>query len=164
MTSNSVWHQILGWGGWFAVTFIAAAVGSAASIEAADFYGQLVQPVWSPPAWLFGPVWTTLFTMMAVAAALVWRAGGFREHRQALGLFVAQLVLNALWSWLFFAWHLGGIAFVEVVLLWLAILATLILFWRARRLAGLLLVPYLLWVTFAAVLNFTLWQLNPDLL
>ncbi len=164
MALGTISREIVGWLGWFAVTFIAAALGSTASIEASAFYAELVQPTWSPPAWLFGPVWTSLFTLMAIAAALVWRSGGFRAHGTALGLYVGQLVLNALWSWLFFAWHLGGIAFLEVVLLWLAIAATMVLFWRARPLAGLLLVPYLLWVAFAAVLNFTLWQLNPELL
>ena len=135
-----------------------------ASIEAGAFYGQLSQPAWSPPGWLFGPVWTTLFTLMGIAAWLVWRSGGFAAQRWPLAMFAVQLALNALWSWLFFAWKLGGLAFVEVLLLWLGIAATLALFWRVNRLAAVLLLPYLLWVSFAAVLNFTLWQLNPELL
>ena len=155
-------REIIGWIGWFLLAFVTASIGAAASVDARDFYEQLVQPAWAPPPWLFGPVWTVLFALMAIAAALVWRVGGFVERRIELGLFLLQLTLNALWSWLFFAWNLGGIAFAEVVVLWLAILATLVLFWRVRPLAGLLLVPYLFWVTFAAALNLALWQLNPQ--
>ena len=161
---SSLAREIFGWIGWFVLVFVVAAVGSTASIEARDFYAQLVQPAWAPPPWLFGPVWTVLYVMMGIAAALVWRAGGFHERRVELSLFLLQLALNGLWSWLFFAWSLGGIAFAEVVLLWLAISATLVLFYRVRPLAGVLLVPYLLWVTFAAALNYTLWQLNPQIL
>ena len=161
---SSLAREIFGWIGWFVLVFVVAAVGSTASIEARDFYAQLVQPAWAPPPWLFGPVWTVLYVMMGIAAALVWRAGGFHERRVELTLFLLQLALNGLWSWLFFAWSLGGIAFAEVVLLWLAISATLVLFYRVRPLAGVLLVPYLLWVTFAAALNYTLWQLNPQIL
>ncbi len=161
---NSLAREFVGWIGWFIVVFAAAALGSVASIDASNFYAQLVQPAWAPPSWLFGPVWTVLYSMMAVASVLVWRVGGFVAHRVELSLFIIQLVLNSLWSWLFFAWNLGGVAFAEVVLLWLAIVGTLILFWRVRPLAGALLIPYLLWVTFAAALNFTLWQQNPQFL
>ena len=157
-------RDIAGLLGWFVLTFAASAVGARASISASSFYAELTQPTWAPPSWLFGPVWTTLFALMAIAAWLVWRDGGFVAHRNALVMFVAQLFLNALWSWLFFAWRQGGLAFAEVLVLWASILATLVLFWRAKPLAGLLLVPYLLWVSFAAVLNFTLWQNNPALL
>ena len=101
---------------------------------------------------------------MAIAAWLVWRSGGFRANRDALLMFFVQLGLNVMWSWLFFAWRIGGPAFAEVLLLWAAILATTVLFWRVKPLAGLLLVPYLLWVSFAAALNYTLWQNNPGLL
>jgi tryptophan-rich sensory protein len=102
--------------------------------------------------------------MMAIAAWLVWRRGGFRANRIALSLFLAQLVLNALWSWLFFAWHLGASAFADIVILWVLIIATLISFWRVRPLAGALLIPYLLWVSFASALNYSIWQLNPQVL
>ncbi|MEM9623777.1 MAG: TspO/MBR family protein, partial [Pseudomonadota bacterium] len=138
--------------------------GSVASINAQSFYAALTQPSWAPPPWLFGPVWTALFTMMAVSVVLVWRKGGWQQRSLELSLFIVQLVLNGLWSWLFFAWNLGGLAFFELGVLWFAIAITIVLFWRVRAIAGILLVPYLLWVTFAGVLNLTLWQLNPDLL
>ena len=101
---------------------------------------------------------------MAISAWLVWRSGGFRTNRTALSLFIAQLLLNALWSWLFFAWHRGALAFADTVLLWAIIVATLFLFWRVRLLAGVLPIPYLLWVGFASVLNYSLWKLNPLIL
>ena len=97
-------------------------------------------------------------------AWLVWRSGGFRSHRAALSLFGVQLALNALWSWLFFAWHRGAWAFIDIVALWILVVATLVFFWRARRLAGALLIPYLLWVSFASALNYSVWQLNPQVL
>ncbi|MFC4415622.1 TspO/MBR family protein [Chromohalobacter beijerinckii] len=109
-------------------------------------------------------MWTTLFALMGVAAWLVWREGGWRRHQGVLTLFIVHLAINALWSWLFFVWHQGALAFVEVILLWGMILATLIAFWRVRPLAGLLLVPYLAWVTLATALTYTVWQLNPQLL
>lgn len=156
--------EVLGLVFWFLVTFAASAVGARASIAADEFYAELVRPAWSPPAWIFGPVWTALYALMAIAAWFVWRSGGFRANRTALVLFLVQLGVNALWSWLFFAWQLGAAALADVVVLWFLILATLLAFWRVRPLAGVLLVPYLLWVGFAAGLNFTLWQLNPSLL
>jgi benzodiazapine receptor len=110
------------------------------------------------------PVWTVLYAMMAVAAWLVWRNGGIQANRNALSLFLIQLAVNAIWSWLFFAWKLGAWAFADIVLLWVLIIATLVSFWRVSKLAGALLVPYLLWVTFAGVLNHALWQLNPQIL
>lgn len=164
MVSMSKQKQFLGLLCWLGLSFAASAVGAAASIQAQSSYGQLVQPSWAPPAWVFGPVWTTLFTLMAVAAWLVWRSGGFRSHRLALSLFLVQLVFNALWSWLFFAWRLGALSFTDIILLWALIAATLLCFWRIRPVAGLLLVPYLLWVSFAAALNYALWQLNPQIL
>ncbi|NNL06688.1 MAG: tryptophan-rich sensory protein [Gammaproteobacteria bacterium] len=156
--------QILGLFGWFLVSFAASAVGAVASIQARSFYGQLAQPAWAPPPWLFGPVWTILYALMAIAAWMVWRSGGFRANRTALSLFLAQLALNALWSWLFFAWHRGALAFVDILLLWLLIVATLVAFWRVRPLAGALLIPYLFWVSFASALNYSVWQLNPHVL
>ena len=154
-------RQIAGLAGWLVATFVAAAIGAAASVNAGPFYAQLVRPAWAPPGWLFGPVWTVLYLAMGIAAWLVWRVAGFRAVRPALTLFLVQLALNALWSWLFFGWHLGAPAFVEVLLLWALIVATVIAFWRLRPLAAWLLVPYLLWVSFAAVLNYAVWQLNP---
>jgi translocator protein len=150
--------------GWLVLCYLAAAIGAVASVNAPAFYGELVQPSWAPPAWLFGPVWTTLYTLMAIAAWLVWRAASLAETRLALGLFLVQLAVNALWSWLFFAWQLGGWAFAEVLLLWVLIAATIAAFWRFSRVAAILLVPYLGWVSFAAALNFWLWRANPGLL
>jgi len=164
VATQSVRNDVLGLVGWLVVSFAASAVGAIASIEARSFYGQLVQPAWAPPPWLFGPVWTVLYALMAIAAWLVWRSGGFRANRNALGLFLVQLALNALWSWIFFSWHRGLLAFAEILLLWVLIAATLAAFWRVRPFAGSLLIPYLVWVSFAAVLNFALWQLNPEIL
>ncbi len=161
---RSLLKQILGLVGWLVVSFAAAAVGALASIQAKSFYSQLAQPDWAPPPGVFGPVWTALYALMGIAAWWLWRCGGFRANRQALTLFMLQLGFNALWSWLFFAWHRGLWAFVEVIVLWILIVATLVSFWRVRPLAGALLIPYLLWVSFAAVLNFSLWQLNPQVL
>ena len=156
--------QVLGLVVWLIVSFSAAAVGAVASIQARSFYSQLVQPDWAPPAGVFGPAWTALYTLMGIAAWLVWRCGGFRPNQQALSLFLLQLVFNALWSWLFFAWYLGVLAFADIMVLWVLIVATMVSFWRVRPLAGALLIPYLLWVSFAAVLNYSLWQLNPQVL
>lgn len=149
---------------WLVVSFIAAAIGGAASIDAGPFYAQLVRPEWAPPSSIFGPVWTVLYALMGIAAWLVWRVGGFRAARTALTLFLGQLAVNALWSWLFFAWHRGALAFADILCLWALIVATLIGFWRVRPLAGALLVPYLVWVSFASALNYFIWQLNPEIL
>jgi tryptophan-rich sensory protein len=156
--------QIAGLLAWLIISFIAAAIGAAASIQAGPFYTQLVRPNWAPPPAIFGPVWTALYALMGIVAWLVWRVGGFRAAKSALTLFLVQLALNALWSWLFFGWHLGALAFADIVLLWALIVATLISFWRIKPLAGALLVPYLLWVSFASVLNYSVWQLNPQVL
>ncbi|GAB3304156.1 tryptophan-rich sensory protein [Luteimonas notoginsengisoli] len=152
---------MLGLFGWLAVVVAAAAIGSAASIRAGSFYAQLARPDWAPPSEIFGPVWSVLYALMGLAAWLVWRVDGWRRARVALVLFCVQLVLNALWSWLFFGWHLGAAAFVDIIVLWVLVAATLVAFWRVRPLAGGLLVPYLLWVGFAAALNWSVWQLNP---
>jgi tryptophan-rich sensory protein len=156
MTRLPAVKQGLGLVGWLLASLATGAIGGFASINAAGFYGQLVQPPWAPPAWLFGPVWSLLFVLMGLAAWLVWR-----EHGR---LYCAQLVANALWTWLFFAWRLGAVAFAEIALLWLLIAATMLAFWRLHRLAALLLAPYLAWVSFAAALNLSLWRLNPAVL
>ncbi len=164
MPHGSKLQQVVGLAAWLGSSFVAAAIGAAASVHARAFYGQLVQPGWAPPGWLFGPVWTVLYALMGTAAWLVWRAGGWGAHRPALVLFILQLTLNALWSWLFFGWHLGAAALVDIVALWLLIVATTVAFWRVRPLAGGLLLPYLGWVTFATALNVAVWRLNPALL
>ena len=157
-------RQVLGLAGWLLVSFVAAAIGGAASIQAGPFYTQLARPDWAPPPSLFGPVWSVLYVLMGIAAWLVWRVGGFRAARGPLTLFLVQLAFNALWTWLFFAWRRGALSFAEILVLWVLIVATLISFWRIRPLAGALLVPYLLWVTFASALTWAMWRLNPPVL
>ena len=154
--------QVVGLAGWLLLCLAAAAVGALASVQAVEFYGQLAQPSWAPPSSLFGPVWSVLYALMGIAAWLVWRSPGSKGA--ALGLFGVQLAANALWSWLFFAWHLGALAAVEVLVLLALIVATIMAFWRISRPAALLLVPYLLWVSFASVLTWTVWRSNPGLL
>jgi tryptophan-rich sensory protein len=154
--------QLLGLLCWLLAVFVAAAVGAAASINAAEFYAQLNKPSWSPPAGVFGPVWSVLYLLMGVSAWLVWRSPG--ANRAALALFGVQLAANALWSWLFFAWHQGALAMADVVVLLVLIACTAVAFRRKSGLAALLLVPYLLWVSFASLLTWSVWQGNPALL
>ncbi len=125
-----------------------------------EWYAQLKKPAWNPPGWIFGPVWSALYILMAVAAWLVWRRGGFAAQRRPLGLFLIQIALNALWSPLFFGLKNPALAFAEIMLLWIAVLVTTVAFWKVHRTSGALLLPYLAWVSFASFLNFTLWQLN----
>lgn len=160
----TVSRQIIGLIGWILLVFGTAAIGALASVNAGTFYEQLNRPPWAPPGWLFGPVWSILYAIMGVSAWLVWRIRGFAGAMSAMVLFIAQLAANALWSWLFFAWHQGAFSFIEVVFLWCLIVATVILFWRISRLAAALLLPYLAWVSFAAALTFATWRLNPSLL
>ena len=112
MNTLSTKKQVFGLIGWLALSYAVSFIGAIGSFQAQSFYGELVQPSWAPPSWLFGPVWTTLYTLMGIAAWLVWRNGGFGAQRKALTLYLVQLVVNALWSWIFFAWRLGGLAFV----------------------------------------------------
>ena len=160
MTHESLQSQGLGLVAWVVGTFAAASVGAITSARAASFYGQLSQPSWAPPAWLFGPVWSVLYILMSVAAWLVWREHGLSGARVALGLFVVQLIANALWSWLFFVLHRGALSVAEIVVLWMLILATILAFWPLHRLAALLLVPYLVWVSVASALTLSLWRSN----
>ncbi len=135
--------------------------GMATARGVATWYPTLAKPSFNPPAWVFGPVWTMLYIMMGVAAFLVWRQGLATEGvKLALTVFVVQLALNGLWSILFFGMHAPGWAFLEIILLWLAIGATVWLFWLVVPAAGMLLLPYLAWVSFAAVLNGSIWMLN----
>lgn len=143
---------------WLVVPFAAALVGS--RFRPGAWYAALVRPTWSPPNWIFAPVWTLLYLLMGVSAWLVWRRAGFGGARLALGVFGGQLVLNALWSWLFFGRHRPDLALLDIALLWGAILAVVILFGRVDRWAGWLQLPYLAWVTFAAALNGAIWWLN----
>ena len=157
-------RPLLGLLGWIAVTFVAAAAGTVASLQADRFYAALDRPSWAPPAAVFGPVWTALYLAMAIAAWLVWKPRGFAAARTALTLFLAQLACNALWSWLFFAWHQGALALLDIVVLWLLVVSTVVAFRRVRPSAAALMIPYLAWISFAAALNFSVWQRNPALL
>ena len=142
-----------------AVCLGAAGLGSIMTTPALrPWYASLRKPNWSPPNWLFAPVWTILYVSMAVAAWLVWRMVGLASL--SMRVFLVQLLLNISWSAVFFKFRSPGPAFAEIVLLWLAILATFIEFWRVIPAAGWLLFPYLIWVAFAAALNFSIWQLN----
>lgn len=143
------------------VTFAAAGIGGTATASSVGtWYPTLVKPTWNPPSWIFGPVWSTLYLLMAVAAWRVWRHLEHPQRRVALTLFFVQLALNALWSVLFFGLRSPGLALVEVVLLLGTIAATGLKFWRIDRVAGLLWLPYVAWVSFATLLNATIWWLN----
>ena len=158
LSPSSAGRQALVLLGWLVLCFSASA--TAVFVSTDGWYAGLHKPSWNPPAWVFGPAWTMLYLLMAIAAWLVWREGGWKAQGRVLAGFLLQWLLNALWTPLFFGLHRPGLAFAEIVLLWLAITATLWSFWRVRKLAGLLLVPYLAWVSFAAVLNFAIWRLN----
>ncbi|MCJ7630404.1 MAG: tryptophan-rich sensory protein [Longimicrobiales bacterium] len=126
-----------------------------------EWYPTLVKPSFNPPSWVFGPVWTLLYLMMGIAAFLVWQKGWETGAvKTALALFAIQLILNGLWSVLFFGLRMPGLAFAEILLLWVSIGGTMVLFWRLAPVAGMLLLPYEAWVTFAAVLNGAIWALN----
>jgi tryptophan-rich sensory protein len=157
-------RQVVGLIGWLLACFAAAGIGGIASANAGDFYLALSRPDWAPPPWLFAPVWTALYVLMAIAAWLVWRSRGFEGAKLALTLFLVQLAANALWTWIFFAWRQGGLAFAEILLLWALIVATVLAFRRHDALASALLLPYLAWVSFAAALTFSTWQRNPGVL
>jgi translocator protein len=138
--------------------FVVAGVGGLATAPSIpNWYAGLAKPSWTPPGWIFGPVWSVLYLSMAVAAWLVWRRG---DAVVPMTLFGIQLFFNAAWSWLFFWLHSPGAAFIDIALLWMAIMATMAVFWRRSTLAGILFVPYLIWASFAAVLNLAIWRLN----
>lgn len=129
--------------------------------EIQGWYTTLAKPMFNPPNWVFGPVWTTLFALMGIAAYLVWQQGINRHAvRVALELFAVQLGLNILWSLIFFGLHNPGWAVVEIAVLWLMIVSTIIAFYKVSKPAAWLLLPYLLWVSFASALNFAIWNLN----
>jgi tryptophan-rich sensory protein len=141
---------------------LASAIGSFATMRAIPtWYKGLAKPSFNPPAWLFGPAWTVLYLMMAVAAWLVWKQGlGAPGVKLALAAFLVQLVLNCLWSIVFFGLRSPLAGLVDIVAMWLAILATIVLFFRVSTPAGLLLLPYIAWVSFAALLNAAILRLN----
>jgi len=144
------------------ISELAGVIGSVFTAPSiATWYATLTKPALNPPAWVFGPVWTTLFALMGIAAFLIWEKGLNRKDvKIALSLFAVQLVLNTLWSVVFFGLHNPGAAFAEIILLWLAIFATSIAFYKISRPAAWLLIPYIAWVSFAGYLNFLLWTLN----
>jgi len=146
--------------GWLALSFAAGFVGS--RFTPSEWYQQLVKPSWTPPSAVFAPVWSILYIMMGIAAWLVWRNGDFSRVVTPLTLFIVQLVLNALWSYFFFGLHRPGVAYFDIVVLWVVIVLTTITFWRVSAAAGVLLIPYLAWVTFASFLNLAVWRLNPQ--
>ena len=127
-----------------------------------SWYATLVKPSFTPPNGVFAPVWTTLFLLMGISAFLVWRKGIENPRvNLALRLFIIQLILNSLWSVLFFGLRSPLLGFIEIMLLWTFILLTILYFFKVSKVAGILLLPYILWVSFAAVLNFSIWRLNP---
>jgi tryptophan-rich sensory protein len=143
------------------IVALASVIASSVTLpQIGDWYADLEKPWFNPPNWLFGPVWTVLYGMIAVAGWLVWRERRLEGARGALGLFGLQLGLNVLWSLIFFGLQQPGLAFMEIIALWIAVCITMVAFWRIRPLAGWLFVPYLLWVSYAAVLNGAVWLLN----
>jgi tryptophan-rich sensory protein len=143
------------------ICFAAAGLGGLVTTpKIPNWYADLAKPDWTPPDWVFGPVWTLLYLMMAVAAWLVWRPSGFTGAKLPLALFGVQLALNSLWSVLFFGLQRPGLAAIEIVVLWAAILVTTVAFWSRSSWAGALMIPYLIWVTFAMLLNFAIWRMN----
>lgn len=154
-------HDWLGLAGWLALVFAASGLGAfLTSVSVHDWYPTLRKPPWNPPAWVFGPVWTCLYCLMALAAWLVWRRAGFAGARWALGAFLIQLALNVAWSGLFFGRRspLGGM--IDIILLIIAIIATMALFRRFSPAACWLLTPYLLWTMYASTLNWAIWRMN----
>jgi len=144
-----------------AIVFAAALAASLAmGLSDRSWYESLHKPTWNPPDWLFGPVWSILYLLMVVSAWLIWRERPRPQCRRAIAVFVVQLLLNAVWTSLFFALQSPLAAMADISLLWLAILATIGFFLRIRPLAAVLLLPYLLWVSFAWMLNLAIWRLN----
>ena len=138
---------------------LAGVIGSLFTVSSVGtWYSTINKPSFNPPSWVFGPVWITLYAMMGISLYLVWRSGN--RSWLVFGVFGLQLILNALWSILFFGLHSPGLAFAEIILLWLSIIASIVLFFGTSRPAAYLLIPYVLWVSFAAVLNFAIWRLN----
>ncbi len=147
---------------WIVVCELAGVLGTLFTVSAIPtWYATIVKPTFNPPSWLFGPVWTILYALMGTAVFLIWQKGvDRREVRTAIVFFVFQLVLNALWSMIFFGAHSIGGALIEIVILWFAIIMTILAFAKISKPAAWLLLPYIAWVSFAAYLNFALWTLN----
>lgn len=160
-SDRSIKQQLLALVVFLGLCAIVAGLGSVFTMAGMDgWYESLEQPDWDPPDWLFGPVWTVLYIGIAIAAWLVWKARGWQSARTPLIVWGVQLGLNLLWTGIFFGLEQPGIASIEIVLLWLAILATILLFWPISKIAAIILVPYLAWVTYAAALTISIWRLN----
>jgi benzodiazapine receptor len=154
--------QVLVLAGFLFVCFSAAGIGGAVTADSVrTWFPTIIKPSFNPPNWVFAPVWTILYAMMAIAAWRVWRVAGLRDAAPAFTAFAVQLVLNVCWSVVFFGLHAIGAALIEIIVLLVAILVTTRLLWRHDRVAGLLFLPYVAWVSFAMVLNAALWRLNP---
>lgn len=164
MAELSKIKKVIGLLVWLSITFTASFAGAIASTQSRGFYQELTRPLWAPPGWLFAPVWTTLYILMGISAWIVWKQNGFRDAKYALGFYLFQLVLNSLWTWLFFVLQSGALAFFEISLLWGIIFITIILFWKIRPVAGILLLPYILWVSFATALTYSVWMSNRNIL
>jgi len=150
--------DLLGLAFWVVLTFSVAALAS--QFEPGEWYTNIAKPTWTPPGWLFGPVWGILYFSMSVSAWLVWR----RRHKTAvsrpLTFYFAQLATNGMWSWLFFGRQWTGLALIDLFALVILVAITVVTFLRVSKTAGLMLLPYLLWITFAAALNFQIWRMN----
>lgn len=144
------------------ISLAAGVIGSIFTTPSiSGWYATLQKPFFTPPSWVFGPAWTTLYILMGIALFLVWNKGiHHRGVKLAMSIFGVQLVLNALWSIIFFGMQNPFYALIEVIILWFAILVTIVIFYRIDKRAGLLLIPYILWVSFASVLNYYVWLLN----
>lgn len=157
--------NIPNWGKLLISIFVAEFIGFIGSIFTLEsiptWYVGVIKPSFSPPNWIFGPVWTTLYLLMGIAAFLIWQKGLDRKDvRSALWVYRIQLILNFLWSLIFFRWHSIGGALVEILVLWIMIAANIFVFYKISKPAGYLLLPYILWVSFAAFLNYSIWTLN----
>lgn len=150
--------KILGLIGWIFVCSLAGIFG--AQFEPGSWYEMLSKPSWTPPNWIFPVVWPILYVLMGISAWLLWRQEKISTYWTEFTWFFLQLALNAIWSWIFFGMQLIATGLAEILLLWISILFTTMLFWNRNKLAGMLLVPYLLWVGYASALNFAIWQLN----
>jgi translocator protein len=160
--SNDTFRSITGIIFWVGICYITAWLGAQVSpgIASSVWYDSIEKPYWNPPGWLFGPVWAILYTLMGIASWLVWKKHGFFQAKAALTAFLVQLFLNGLWSQIFFGMQEIGWAFAEIILLLAAIIVTTVLFFEKNRIAGWLMTPYIMWVSFATALNGTIWWLN----
>jgi tryptophan-rich sensory protein len=160
--NRSLQINIAGFIFWVGICYLVAWAGAQVSpgIASSDWYDALNKPSWNPPGWIFGPVWTLLYTLMGIAAWQIWRKYGFSKAKISLSFFLIQLALNGLWSQLFFNFQNPGAAFFEIIILLIAIIITSVLFFQKQKSAGWLMLPYILWVGFATLLNGTIWMIN----